>query len=262
MESVYIPLSSRVAVHLKGQERDLVAKQILLGVLGVTIACVGWTASALGDSVTTRSYGNARSGWNQNETVLNPANVNASTFHKIGELPVDDKIEASPLYIENVSTSSGPHDLIIVATTNATVYAFDANTNASIWSKNLGNAVQGLKPALYAKWGITATPVVDPDTNTLYVVRLAWENGNRVYRLFGLNLADSSEVVQSQAVDGFSVKRNGKFFRNGEQYIRTALALCRRERQTCRVDEHPEGWSRRHLDGIARRSDRRKRPQS
>src|SRR6185295_16510080 len=88
-------------------------------------------------------------------------------------------------------------------------------------------AVQGLKPALYDKWGITSTPVVDPDTNTLYVVRLAWEGVNKVYRLFGLRLSDGGEDIQSQAVDGFSVTRNGKFFRNGEQIIRTGLGIWR-----------------------------------
>jgi outer membrane protein assembly factor BamB len=127
----------------------------------------------------------------------------------VGELRVDDKIEASPLYVVGVNTSSGTRDLVIVATTNNTVYAFDASTNAQVWAKSLGPAVQGLKAAVYDKWGITATPVIDPDTDTLYVVRLAWENGHKVYRLFGLRLFDGSEEIQSQAVDGFSVQRSG-----------------------------------------------------
>ncbi len=204
--------------------RDFARIRSLLHLVLVCVA-LGSTVSAI--SVTTRSYNLGRTGWNQNETVLKPSNVTASTFHKVGELRVDDKIEASPLFVEGVPTSSGVRDLIIVSTTNATVYAFDATTNAQVWVKNLGPAVQGLKPALYEKWGITSTPVVDPDTNTLYVVRLAWEGVNKVYRLFGLRLADGSEEIQSQAVDGFSVKRNGKFFRNGEQIIRTGLGIWR-----------------------------------
>ncbi len=191
----------------------------------VVLAILASTANALDITVGTRSYDAGRSGWNRNETTFNPANVTPNTFHKTGELRVDDKIEASALYAAAVSTSSGSRNLLIVATTNNTVYAFDANTQAQIWAKSLGTAVQGLKPALYDKWGITATPVIDPETQTLYVVRLAWEGVNRVYRLYGLRLADGSEEIQSQAIDGFSVKRNGKFFRNGEQIIRTGLGL-------------------------------------
>src|ERR1700730_791327 len=203
---------------------DLVASRLLLSLVLVS-ATLGSTAIAV--NVTTRSYDLGRTGWNPNETILKPSNVTPSTFHKVGELHVDDKIEASPLYVGGVTTSSGVHDLLIVTTTNNTVYAFDANTNVQIWLKNLGPAVQGLKPALYDKWGITSTPVVDPDTNTLYVVRLAWEGVNRVYRLSGLRLSDGGEDIQSQAVDGFSVQRNGKFFRNGEQIIRTGLGVWR-----------------------------------
>jgi outer membrane protein assembly factor BamB len=119
--------------------------------------------------------------------------VTANTFHKLSELRVDDKIEASPLFVPNVSTRSGPHDLLIVATTRNTVYAFDTRTNTQVWSKSLGPPVEGIKPAPYDEWGVTSTPVVDPDSNTLYIVRLVWEGGNKLYRLVGLRLSDGSE---------------------------------------------------------------------
>ena len=195
----------------------------------ILIAALGLApvASAHAASITTRSVDSARTGWNQAETVLTPAGVTPSTFHKVGELRVDDKIEASPLYVEAVATPSGTRDLLIVATTANTIYAFDAATDAVVWTTSLGPAVEHLKDALYDKWGITATPVVDPASATLYVVRLAWENGHKVYRLFGLRLSDGSEEIQSQPVDGFSVQSHGKFFRNGEQIVRTGLALWR-----------------------------------
>ncbi len=142
--------------------------------LGFAAGFLVWSSIAL-STVTTRSYDNARTGWNQNETTLTPASVNSNTFHKIGELRVDDKIEASPLFVSGVNTASGTHDLVIVATTNNTIFAFDANSNQLVWAKYLGTPVEGLKPAVYGKWGITSTPVVDTDTNTIYVVRLGWE---------------------------------------------------------------------------------------
>lgn len=181
-------------------------------------------------SVTTRSYDNARTGWNSNETTLTPGNVNSSTFHKIAEIRVDDKIEASPLLVQGVNTLSGIRDLLIVSTTNNTIYAFDANTHEQVWAEYLGEPVKHLKDAIYDRWGITSTPVIDPDTNTLYVVRLGVENKFKVYRLYGLKLFDGSKAITTQPVDGFTVKiDDNTFFRNGEQYIRTGLALWKND---------------------------------
>jgi hypothetical protein len=187
-------------------------------------------AAAARIAVTTRSYDLGRTGWNTNEATLKPAGVVPATFHKIGELRVDDMIESSPLFVAGATTPSGTRDLLIVATTNNTVFAFDAATNAMVWAKYLGPAVQGIKDAIYSKWGITSTPVVDLDTATIYVVRLGKEgpNGdNRIYRLYGLRLADGTEEITSQAIDGTTVKRGGEIFHNGEQIIRTGLALWR-----------------------------------
>jgi outer membrane protein assembly factor BamB len=212
------------------------ADRLIVAVLGFVVAALGFSAAdAAGFPVTTRSYDNARTGWNRSEPVLTPSTVTPSTFHKIGELRVDDKIEASPLYVPGVATPSGPRDLLVVATTNNTVYAFDAATHAQVWARWLGAPVKGVKLALYENWGITSTPVVDPDTGTLYVVRWACEvppgvpcgDNQKLYRLFGLRLADGTDEVQSQVIDGFSVTRHGKFFLNGQQLIRTALALWR-----------------------------------
>lgn len=180
MKSTSIDFSLTVDARPNGRLRGWASKGLSIVFFAGFIA---WSSSALSIAVTTRSYDSARTGWNQKETTLNPANVNPNTFHKVGELRVDDKIEASPLFVTGASTTSGLRDLVIVATTNNTVYAFHANSNALVWAKYLGSPVEGLKPAIYDKWGITATPVIDPDTNTLYVVRLGWEGVNKVYRL-------------------------------------------------------------------------------
>src|SRR4030095_11921402 len=211
------------------------ADRLLAGVLGVIVAAMGSAADAAGPAVNTRRYDNARTRWDQRQPALSRWTVAPSTFQKVAELRVDDKIEASPLYVPGVATPSGPRDLLVVATTNNTVYAFDAVTHAQVWAGWLGAPVKGVKLALYENWGITSTPVVDPDTSTLYVVRWACEappgvacgDNQKLYRLFGLRLADGTDEVQSQVIDGFSVTRHGKFFLNGQQLIRTALALWR-----------------------------------
>ena len=195
----------------------------------LVIALLFGPTDVLSVSVTTRSYDNGRTGWNFSEKILKPANVNSSTFHKIGEFRVDDKIEASPLFVQGANTASGLRDLLIISTTNNTVYAFDANTHEQVWARYLGRPVSHLKDAIYERWGITTTPVVDPETNTLYVVRLSIENKYfKVYRLFGLKLLNGEDANPSQPIDGFTVKvDDNTYFRNGEQYIRTGLALWR-----------------------------------
>src|SRR5262245_26434514 len=112
MESTHIDLSTRVDIKLPVQEGGLLARRLLLSALVVLVACVGSTANPLNFTITTRSYDNARTGWNRNETSLNLSNVTPSTFHKVGELRVDDKIEASPLYVASVNTNSGTRDLV------------------------------------------------------------------------------------------------------------------------------------------------------
>src|SRR5262249_46270976 len=92
--------------------------------LVVAFALLGTTAAAANVTIHTRSYDEGRTGWNRSETALKPSNVTPTTFHKIGELRVDDKVEASPLYVAGVTTRSGVLDLVIVATTNNSVYAF------------------------------------------------------------------------------------------------------------------------------------------
>src|SRR5215831_13170621 len=120
-----------------------VTKKLLLP-SAVTVVAASAVARVV---VSTRSYDLGRTGWNQNETVLNPTTVTPQTFHKIAEIRVVDpadpndgneKIEASPLYVAGATTPSGARDLLIVTTTQNKVYAFDAATNAMVWKRALG----------------------------------------------------------------------------------------------------------------------------
>src|SRR5579862_2938707 len=53
-------------------------------------------------SVTTWHYDNCRSGWQQNETVLNTTTVNQSTFGKVFQFNVQGAVYAQPLALYNV----------------------------------------------------------------------------------------------------------------------------------------------------------------
>jgi len=79
--------------------------------------------------VTTSQYDNFRTGATLNERTLNPQNVNARQFGKIGAFKVDGPVYAQPLFLPGVEIpGKGTHDVIYVATEHDSVYAFDADT--------------------------------------------------------------------------------------------------------------------------------------
>jgi hypothetical protein len=123
---------------------------------------------------------NLRDGLNASETTLTPANVNSASFGKIGQVSVDGAVFAQPLVNTGVMLPDGTtHDLVFVATEHDSVYAFDANTLAPVWQRSLIDPANGITTvastdvgsnAVKPEIGITSTPVIDPSTNTIYVV--------------------------------------------------------------------------------------------
>lgn len=124
---------------------------------------------------------NGRTGQNLNETVLNAGNVNNMQFGKLFSYAVDGQIYAEPLYVQNVSVAGqGVHNVVYVVTENDSVYAFDADGRAAsaLWQVSfLTGGAQTLNTDdiggcanIAPQVGITSTPVIDPQTNTIYVL--------------------------------------------------------------------------------------------
>ncbi len=141
-----------------------------------------------------------RTGWNSNETILTAGNVSSGNFGEIFSRQVDDQIYAQPLVVSNVSVGGGTHNIVIVATVNNTLYAFDADdpgASTPYWQDNLTYDSTNYRPIrnkdmVYAcsgnytdfsgNMGIVGTPVIDTSTNTLYVVsRSVSKNGTPVF---------------------------------------------------------------------------------
>jgi hypothetical protein len=144
-------------------------------------------------NVWTYHNNNARTGLNDRETVLTPDLVRGRgpNGRKLGELwsvPLDGLIYAQPLVLTDVPVAGrGQTDLVIVATQHNSVFAFDAAAGGAekpVWHFEGGREMPPVpcprggsgQPNLLRCYdilpevGITGTPVIDPQTQRLYVV--------------------------------------------------------------------------------------------
>jgi len=196
-------------------------KRLTKVILGATIVSV----AVFAQDVTTGGYDNSRTNANLNESTLTPDNVKATTFGRLFALSVDGQIYAQPLYKQNVSiVGQGTHNVVFVATTHNTVYAFDADTPATaLWSVNLGPSVPvskyqsdiGVYTDITPENGILGTPVIDPYSGALYVVAATYENGSFFYRLHVLDIGSGSEMFGAPTTVALQVPGIGDNSTNG-----------------------------------------------
>ena len=151
-----------------------------------------------------------RDGTNTREFALTTGTVTSATFGKLFSCAIDGAAYAQPLWIANLSIGGGTHNVVFVATTHDSVYAFDADNSASCttyWHKqlvnsgetylNYGDVASGdIEPDI----GIIGTPVIDTGSKTLYVVSKSKTSGSSCtpstscfQRLHALSLLDGSE---------------------------------------------------------------------
>ncbi len=164
-----------------------------------TAAFVTVTSHANGFAgVLTSRYDNTRLAQNRNETILTPSNVNVRKFGKKFVESVDGFLNAQPLYVPNVLVPGrGTHNLVYVATENNSVYAFDADSPSdALWTANFGPAAppwalpcKDYGPSV----GITGTPVIDQETNTLYVVARTMRGRTNYSHLHALDITTGAE---------------------------------------------------------------------
>lgn len=152
--------------------------------------------------VVTYHFDNARTGLNPSETALNPANVNATSFGKLGLYSVDGKVDGQPLYLSRLSISGGTHNVLYAVTEHDSVYAFDADSGAVLWQKSMlgsGETTSDTRGCsqVTPEIGITSTPVIDRSKGVIYVVAMSKSGSNYVQRLHALNIITGAEVSGS-----------------------------------------------------------------
>ena len=161
-------------------------KTLALTLLNVLIVCA-MSATAQVDVLTQHNDLN-RTGWNNQETKLNTKNVQSGSFAKLFSYGVDDKVYAQPLVATSINIPGvGTRNVVIVATVNNTVYAFDADSArhaGAYWHVNF--TPSGTRPPqnsdyspplcgfayndFQGKFGIVGTPVIDKTSGTIYLV--------------------------------------------------------------------------------------------
>ena len=164
---------------------------------------------------TTGSQNDLRNGWDPNEPTLTQSAVAGGDFGQIFKTAVNGQVYAQPLVIGNT---------VIVATETDWVYGLNATTGTIDWKTSVGTpyhitTCDDLTPDI----GITATPVYDPNTGSVYVMALVKE-ASWGFHLIGLNVSTGA-ITLKKLVTGSPSNDGHISFHPIPQDQRTALLL-------------------------------------
>jgi hypothetical protein len=179
----------------------------------------------------------ARTAANLTESVLTPANVTASSFGLLRVLPVDGKVDAQPLYVSQLAIAGATHNVVIVATENDSVYAFDPQSGATLWHVSLLGS--GETPSddrgcgqITPEIGVTSTPVIDRSAGpngAIFVIAMSKDSSSNYHqRLHALDLTTGAELFNGPVTVNptYSSAAGGeKTFSPGQYAERAALLL-------------------------------------
>jgi hypothetical protein len=180
----------------------------LLATLAVSSTFAAAPQAVAQVSVLTNKMDNSRSGQNISETLLTTTDVNTTDFGKLFAFNVDGYVQAQPLYMSALTINGTAHNVVFVATQHDSVYAIDADTGVQLWQTSFINVAAGVTtvPSTaegcntvtgFNELGIVSTPVIDPNTGTLYVTAKTQEvvsgKYTYVYRLHALDVTTGLE---------------------------------------------------------------------
>ena len=162
----------------------------------------------------------SRDGADTQEYALTAATVGSSTFGKLFSCAVDGAVYAQPLWVPGLTIGGASHNVLFVATQHDSLYALDADATPCVtyWQAKLLDTLHGGTANetpiiwndvgncfgdIYPEVGVTGTPVIDPGTNTIYLVSssevgtaggsCSYNPGTFFRRLHALDLATGSE---------------------------------------------------------------------
>ncbi len=167
-----------------------------------------------------------RSGLNSHETTLTTTNVAPNTFGKLFSYAVDGYSYAEPLLMSNITVNGAVHNVLYVATENDSVYAFDADnygTGAPLWKTSLLKSGETpLSSYIKPVQGVTSTPVIDPSTNTIYVISTQKTSTASTFRLNALDITTGAHKFGSPVTINASVAATNSDSVNGVETLTTS----------------------------------------
>ena len=154
--------------------------------------------------------------------------ASATTFHidPTFKAHVPGAIYAQVLF---VAGGSNGKDILIAATEENNVAAFDAATGKTVWVRNLGTPVplSELPCGNINPLGITGTPVIDPVSRTIFVDAMTMSNNKstKKHLIFALALKDGSMLPGWPVDVSASVTFGKKDFNSLVENQRGALSI-------------------------------------
>lgn len=194
----------------------------------------------------------ARNGANEREYALTPADVGPGSFGKLFSCGVDGAIYAQPLWAPHLEVNGRWRNVVFIATAHDSLYAFDADESPCVplWRVSLIDRRHGSDggetpvPAgsdlhlvgkgdgdITPEVGVIGTPVIDPQSHTLYVVSksVVYSAGLRFHlRLHAIDVRTGAEQPGSPVEIRASAPRQGGAsvrFAAREENQRAGLAL-------------------------------------
>lgn len=137
---------------------------------------------------------------------------------------VSGHLYAQPLYWRAPNSNSA---VLLLATENNVVQAFDVTTGKELWSRSVGRPVpsSSLPCGNINPLGITGTPVIEPASQAIYFDAAVERGDGPRHEVFGLSLKDGG-ILQGWPVDiADALQKTGRQFDPSTQNQRAALAI-------------------------------------
>jgi hypothetical protein len=168
----------------------------------------------------------SRTGLQPAETVLTPANVNATNFGKVFTFTTDGYTYAQPLFVSNYTMSDGKsHNVLFIANETGTMYAFDADNNnpsaGYLWKSSIVPTTEQVVAYAdyygctnpYPNAGIIGTPTIDRALGVMYVIGktklVSGSTTTYIQRLHAISLASGAEALNGPTVIQATVPGTG-----------------------------------------------------
>jgi iron transport multicopper oxidase len=180
------------------RERAVLAALLLVAAISVSLP--GASPAAAASPPVTYSNNNLRTGWYPNQPGLTPTQVASGAFGLRFNASVVGQVLAQPLVANGT---------LLVATEDNYVYGLDPFSGATKWARQLRKPFLAADVGcsdLVPNVGITGTPVVDPDTGTMYVIAKGYLDNNPAnkavanagYWLYGIDITNGSIKFATQ----------------------------------------------------------------